>query len=216
MAAPTLATLRTAFYNRFDEGSQNYIGIPEANALINEGAEHLYNWLISTGENYVFTELQGTLSPTVTDFALPADFFKLLKVFVVNGGIYTPIPRLMLDEWTGSFGRFGYILIDGYLRFSQSVSRPTATISMWYAPTYTRLVNDTDAFSFQYIPGSAEFIINQAVIAARIKEESDTTPLERRQAQITQMIETDFANRDMGRRQHVVDAEQNRVAPWPY
>lgn len=215
MAAPTLASLRTAFYNRFDEGSQNYIDVPEANYLINEGAQHLYNWLISTGENYVWRELQGQLSPNVTDFVLPDDFFKVLKVFIVENGRYRPIPRLMLEEWAGTYGKLGYILIDGYIRFSQCLSYPSVVISLWYVPSYQDLVNDTDTFSFQYIPGSSEFIVNQAVIAARLKEESDTEPLERRQAQTIQMIETDMANRDMGKTQHVVDAEYRMVSPWP-
>ena len=214
MAVPTLASLRTAFYRRFDEGSQNYIDTDEANALINEGAQHLYNWLISTGENYVWREYQGQLSPSVTDFLLPNDFFKALNVFVVSQGQYRPIPRLMLSEWAGSFGRFGYMIIDNYIRFSQPVSSPSTTISLWYVPQYQDLINDTDTFNFQYIPGHVEFIVNQAVIAARLKEESDTSALERRQAQIIQLIETDMANRDMGKHQHVVDAELGMVKSW--
>lgn len=214
MAAPTLASLRTAFYNRFDEGSQNYIGTDEANSLINEACEHLYNWLIASGENYVSRELQGQLTPTQTDFPLPEDFFKLLKVFIVNSGRYTPVPRLMLEEWRGSYGPCGYIMIDNLLRFSQSMTAQNTTVSIFYVPDFTELVNDTDTFSFQYIPGCAEFIVNQAVIGARLKEESDTAPLERRQAQIIQMIETDIQNRDMGRHQHVVDAERHGMHTW--
>lgn len=207
MAAPTLAQLRTKFYNRFDEGSQNYIGATEANDLINEGAEDLYAWVINTAEDYVWREQIGTITPTVTDFTLPADFFKAMKVFSVTNGYYAPIPRLMPDEWRGPAGRLGYMIIDSYLRFSQFLTSPTTTISLWYTPTYTPLVLDTDRWSFQYIPGMAEYAVNYAAISARIKEESDTTALERKNAAIMAKLEASFVNRDMGRHQHVVDAE---------
>lgn len=207
MAAPTLAQLRTKFYNRFDEGSQNYIGTSEANDLINEGAEDLYAWIINTAEDYIWREVTGSITPTVTDFVLPADFFKALKVFIIVNGYYAPIPRLMPDEWCGPVGKPGYMIIDSYLRFSQSITSPTQNISLWYVPTYTSLLADTDTWSFQYIPGMAEYAVNYACISARAKEESDTSTLERKNANIMQKLEASFVNRDMGRHQHVVDAE---------
>lgn len=212
MAGPTLASLRTAFYNRFDEGQQNYIGVDEANSLINEGASHLYNWLVSTSEDYVWKEAIGTVSPSQTDFELPDDFFKILKVFRLANGFYIPVKKLMMGEWRGVRGTQGYMLVGNYLRLSSPIMSPMGQIAVWYVPTYTDLVKDTDTFPFQYVPSYSEFIINQAVIGARIKEESDTTPLERRQAQIIAMIETDMQNRDMGRHQHVVD--NDRSGSW--
>lgn len=207
MAAQTLAQLRTKFYNRFDEGEQNYIATSEANDLLNEGAEDLYSWIVNTAEDYIWREQQGTLTPTITDFTLPADFYKALKVFLVTNGYYAPMPRLMPDEWAGSVGRPGYMIIDNYLRFSQAITSPTANIALWYVPTYTPLVNDSDVWPFQYIPGMTEYAINYAVISARVKEESDTSTLERKNERIMQKLEASFVNRDMGRHQHVVDAE---------
>lgn len=210
MANPTLAQLRTKFYNRFDEGSQNYIAAAEANDLINEGAEDLYSWIVNTAEDYIWREQTGQLTSTITDFTLPADFFKALKVFVIINGYYAPVPRLMADEWRGPVSsQLGYMIIDNYLRFSQTFISPTQNISLWYVPTYTPLVADTDSWSFQYIPGMAEYAVNYACISARAKEESDTSTLERKNANIMQRLEASFANRDMGRHQHVVDAEMN-------
>ena len=207
MATPTLAQLRTKFYNRFDEGSQNYIATAEANDLINEGAEDLYTWIVNTAEDYIWREQTGQVTATVTDFVLPADFYKALKVFVIVNGFYSPLKRLMPDEWSGSVGRPGYMIIDNYLRFSQTMTSASQNISLWYVPSYTPLVADTDKWSFQYIPGMAEYAVNYATISARAKEESDTSTLERKNAAIMSKLEASFVNRDMGRHQHVVDAE---------
>jgi hypothetical protein len=70
---------------------------------------------------------------------------------------------------------------------------------------YVDLTADTDTLEMAMVPGWQEFIINQAVIAARIKEESDTAPLERRQQAIMGLMQASMINRDMGQHQRVVD-----------
>lgn len=216
----TLLDLRTRFYNRFDEGQQNYISVDEANSLINEGAAHLHNWIVNSAEFYIWKEYLVTLVAGQMDYDLPADFLKSLKVFSLSASgspsTYTPMYRIMPEEFRGfqptaysdlCGGTYSYMIMGNKLRLIPVPSTPGVGVAMWYAPSFAPMVADTDTTDVSVAPGWDEFVVNQAVIAARIKEESDTSQLERRQAQIVSMIEQSMVNRDMGRHQHVVDVD---------
>lgn len=214
---PTLASLRQAAYDLFDEGLQNYIQIPEMNRYINAGFAELYNWLVASGEDYFFTEVIGSFTNGTTDFALPADFMKVTKMFLLPG--YLPIPRIMPDEYRNVSGVTstplvygssnpgqGYLLMGNYLRMVGQYNR-NDNFSLWYVPVCTQLVNDTDTWNFPYVSGWPQYVVTRAAIKARIKEESDPTELRNELREIKANIETDMQNRDMGRHRHVVDSE---------
>lgn len=222
----TLAQLRTRFYNRFDSGQSGYIGTAEANNLINEGARHLHNWLVSEAEYYQWREIVYPLNQGQSDYGLPADFQKLLKVFAPQ--IYSspsatptwqPLRRLMPSEYRGpSFGALqgpyplvprAYMLMGQTLRILPLPPANPGNILIWYVPKYVDLVLDTDSTELANDTGWEEFIVNQAVIGARIKEESDTGPLQDRQQQIMALIQSSIINRDMGQTAHVVDVDQS-------
>lgn len=216
----TLLELRTRMYNRFDEGQQNYVTVAEANTLLNEGAAHLHNWIVNSAEFYIWSEAIIPLAKNQMDYPLPANFYKSLKVFWL-GGLgsvfrYEPMNRIMPEEFRGASTGLssifnecdsGYMIMGNLIRIMPAPSI-SGMIALWYAPTYTPMVLDTDSPSISVAPGWEEFVVNHAVINCRIKEESDTTQLERRQAVITKMIEEALINRDMGRHQHVVDIDK--------
>lgn len=217
----SLAQLRKQFYNRFDVGAQNYIQVDEANTLLNEGASHLHNWLVTEAEYLIWQETTIGLLPGVSDYPFPPTMQKLLKLFgpsIANAQIsvpaWVPMQRIMPNEYRGgNMGAwatvqpswpFAYMLMGQVLRIIPTPQKP-ANLLMWYVPTYIDLVADTDQVELALVPGYQEFIINQAVIGARIKEESDTSALERRQQQIMTLMQAAMINRDMGQPQHVVD-----------
>lgn len=218
---PTLADLRTRFLQRFDAAQNGYMAAAECNILINEGVATFYNWMVSEAEYYYWKEQLIPLVAKQGDYTLPADFMKLLKLYgpyvgqnFIPGAI-KPIPRIMPEEYRGpSMGDptlptgaapQGYMMMGDILRILPTPSTASGNLTMWYAPSCPTLVNDTDSLPLVMEPGFEEFIINQAVIGAKIKEDTDTSALERRQAQIQQQIQQALINRDMGRRQHVVD-----------
>jgi hypothetical protein len=102
------------------------------------------------------------------------------------------------------FWPYGYMMMGQTLRIVPTPQKVT-NLLMWYVPMYVDLTADTDTLEMAMVPGWQEFIINQAVIAARIKEESDTAPLERRQQAIMGLMQASMINRDMGQHQRVVD-----------
>lgn len=217
----TLAQLRTQFYNRFDVGVQNYIQPAEADQLINEGASHLHNWLTSEAEYLIWEESQISLVPGVNDYPFAPTVQKLLKLFgpdssgaATSAPAWMPMHRIMPQEYRGGamgatstiqpFWPYGYMLMGQTLRIIPTPQQELPLL-MWYVPTYIDMVADTDTVELAVVPGWQEYIVNHAVIGARIKEESDPAPLERRQAALMQLMQASMINRDMGQHQRVVD-----------
>lgn len=221
----TLANLRTAFYNRFDEGQQNYIQVAEANQILNEAGSHLHNWLVTEAEYYLWKEMVINTIAAQMDYVLPADCMKLLEIFgpAVGQNIspslpgMRPLKRIMPKEYRGpatmidaralnALQPYGYLDMGNIIRILPTPQQ-VYQITLWYAPQWTDLVSDTDVLEICIAPGWQEFIINQAVIAARLKEESDTTALERRQQQIMALMQSSMVNRDMANHSRVVDVQ---------
>lgn len=223
----TLADLRTRLYQRFDSGIAGYVGTAEANSLINEGARHLHNWVASEAEYYIWKESTLQLVQGQSDYPVSPDLQKVLKIFrpasySITGQTpcWLPMDRIMPEEYTGlNFGAYqgpvpftarAYLLMGQTLRILPMPQANPGQLLLWYVPKYQDLVNDTDVCEISNDPGWEEFIVNQAAIACRLKEESDTSQLEKRQQEIMQIIQASVINRDMGRHQRVVDVDRWR------
>ena len=217
----TLADYRTRFYSRFDEGQSNYIDTATANSLINEARAHLHNWVVTSNEDYIVNEFSWAFVTGQRDYPLPLDFFKDLKVFLTysdgtNPTSYQALPRFMRGEQRGGSAEtwgfmpvpyaMRYRILGQVLRLDPAPQTTTGYgVTMEYAPHYTALVNDTDVEQVWTVPGWDEFVVNQAVISAKLKEEASVADLSMRQAEIKQLIEQSMMNRDMGQPQHVID-----------
>ncbi len=223
----TLQDLRQRFYDRFDEGASQYIDTNQANRLINEGGRWLHNWIISSSEDYIVSKATINVNANQADYPLPADFFKDLKVFGVgtldatNPPYHWALRRLMKNEYHGGSATafrlpftapYGYMITGQILTISPVPSEVSFNIEMWYAPHYAEMVNDADTCSSAIVPGWDEFIVNHAVIAAKIKEEADTGAIQQRQAEVRAMITEQMVNRDMGMPQRVTDVTSG--GPW--
>jgi hypothetical protein len=223
----TLAQLRLQFFQRYDAAQNGYIQAPEANQLLNEAARHLHNWFLVEGEFYIWKETTVPLVAGQSDYTLPVDLMKVLKVYqrspvtVIGQQPMLPMKRLMPEEYRGvitsstpfsvPYGYFGaYMMLGQILRVipSPPTTNP-GSLLLWYAPVYTDMVADTDQTEACVFPGCEEFIVNRAVIGARIKEESDTSSLEKRQAETVALIQQAMINRDMGKRARVVETSEN-------
>lgn len=219
----SLADLRQRLYDRFDSGSSQYLDQAQANRLLNEGGRWLHNWIVSSSEDYVVRMYPIGMVTNQQDYPLPNDFYKDLKVFGVyvaqagNIPYYFPLRRVMKNEYRGGpstafrypdyLAPFGYMILGQIIRITPIPVQVSFNVEMWYAPHYTEMVNDSDTVDVSVVPGWDEFIINHAVIGAKIKEEVPVTDLMARQAEIKQMINEQLINRDLGMPQRVTDIE---------
>ena len=105
-----------------------------------------------------------------------------------------------------------YRIVGGNLQFIP-VPLNQNKVQLWYIPTPTPLVADTDTFDF--VNGGEEWVILDVAIKAKIKEESDTTALEQMLARETSRLESMLLpNRDSGSPQRIGDVSKQDF--WPF
>jgi hypothetical protein len=139
----TLADYRRRFYSRFDEGQSQYIDNATANDLINEARAHLHNWIVTSNEDYMVNEYVFTIVTNQADYALPADYFKDLKVFGYYSQpsspqpYYWPLRRLMRGEYRGGSANIYRYLASapniGYIFWATfcASTRPRRRLAPW-------------------------------------------------------------------------------------
>ena len=84
---------------------------------------------------------------------------------------------------------------------------------LWYIPTYTALVNDSD--TFDGINGWEEYVILDVVIKMLAKQQQDTTAWDMGKAAMLKRIEAMSPTRDVGTPQRVSDSVQG-TSMGPY
>jgi hypothetical protein len=220
----TLAQLRTAAKQRADMVNSDFVSDAEWNSYINQSAYALYDLLIQKYDNDYFCEdYEFETDGTAYLFDLPEDFYKLLGVDLQLGNTddsWITLHKFERAERNNysvpNFQNFyGITNLRYRLRANGLWLTPTPqsgqTIRILYIPRLTELASDSS--ELDGINGWNEWVIVDAAIKALVKEESDTSALERDKASITARIESAAENRDASQPQRVADVQCDGD-PW--
>jgi hypothetical protein len=224
----TLAQLRADAQSHADMASSQFVSTAEWLNFINSSYFELYDILVQKYGNNYYVATPATISLDGTNdlFALPVDFYKLLGVDLqvagaqANGWLtlrpfnFADRNRFVYPNVQVTFGLMSnlhYRLNGDKLWFTP---RPAAgqTVRVWYIPRLVALVNDTDVVDG--VSGWEHYIVIGAAIQALLKEESDTSALERERAELVRRIESAAENRDAGSPATVSDTQRTDSA-WP-
>lgn len=152
----TLAQLRTAARQRADMVYSQFVSDSELNSYINASYYELYDLLVQKyGNDYFMKEYSFELQNNVSQYPLPADFFKLLGVDLqISAGPdgYVSLRPFTLAErnrystanvqtWIG-VTNLRYRISAGNLWFTPS-PQTGQTIRIWYVPRLAELVDPT-------------------------------------------------------------------------
>ncbi|HVP49643.1 MAG TPA: hypothetical protein VMT56_00325 [Candidatus Bathyarchaeia archaeon] len=229
-SGPTLAALTLQAQQRGDFVNSNFVTSAEWTSYINGSAFRLFNIIIQHfGDDYVSSLPYRWLTDGVTErYQLPPDIFKLLGVdLLLNANqpsyrltIY-PFNRGQRNKYSpwnipisyGMLSNLHYHLDGNYMWFTPFPSAGQY-IQIQYIPTMTALVNSTDVLNTGVLAGFEEFVVIDAAIKARVKEESDVGELMRDRAEILQSIEEAAENRDAGMPATVTDSNWSDMW-WP-
>lgn len=146
----------------------------------------LFDIIVGADECWRTSTVQFVVTPSTGRYALPADFYKALKVYYINGiGQQTPMRRVDIAEL-----RYG--TLGGNFAF------PAGNITMPYVPKFLPLRDDIDPV-FPEIPDNwADHCILGLAIRIRVKEESDISALQALQKDVRDQIVTMGQSRDLG------------------
>lgn len=200
-------------------GNGFFVTEPELISYINQSLFELYDLLISCfGANYY---VKAPPYSFVTDgtneqFALPADFYKLLGVDLLLAS--APDARVGLrqfefkdrNRYTAPNSQAFYGRTNLRYRLNGSnlwlTPMPTGgqTMQVWYVPKMVTLANLSD--TSDGVSGWTEYIICDAAIKCLQKEESDVSVLMAEKAALIQRIQAMADSRDIGSPHTVSDS----------
>src|SRR5574343_299109 len=216
MALVTLSAFRDRARQRADMVNSRFVTDAELNNYINASIDELYDLLIaSRGENYYVKSYSFTTTTNVDSYALPEDFLKLMGVDYVTST--TQAITLKAFRWQ-EINRFiqpfyntrNYNLMY-QVRGENLVFIPTPNgnqqIKLWYIPRAIDLSADTD--SFEGINGWEEYVVIDAAIKMRVKEESPVDELLLAKQDMKARILAASSGRDSGEPARVVDTDSN-------
>lgn len=232
MTTTTLAILRASAADRADmptPSTTTFIPTATWTKYINASIQALYDKLIEAyGEDYFLSESSDiTTDGTNTQYTLSSyasTFYKLLGVDMqVNAGAgeagWATLQRFnMSDRNKWGEMRWGLQLPRYRLAGSKIWFAPlppaNQVFRIWYAPTFTALVNDGD--TFDGINGWEEWVVNDVAMKALAKEESDLSGVMALQQQVEARLATIINNRDAASPQTTADVYgQNALVDWP-
>ena len=217
----TLAELITQVRQRSDMEGSTFVSDTEIRNWINTGLAELHDIMVQSFEDYYVESQQFTIVAE-TPHTLPDDFYKVLGVDFVSGGVTTTVLPYSFAErnmyksnaamLAGQAGAVRYIVQGNQMKFLPD-SPPAGEIVMYYIPEAQQFANDSTEDTVQLkvkaravASGYQSYIVASAAIKCLMKEESDVRMLivEKREAQ--KRIEQAATGRDAGHPARIVRA----------
>lgn len=200
-------------------GSGFFVTEPELISYINQSLFELYDLLISCyGANYYVKAPPASIATDGVNeqFALPADFYKLLGVDLLLTS--APDARVALrafefkdrNRYTAPnsqafYGRTNLrYRLNGASLWLTPLPSGGQTLQVWYVPRLTPLAALSD--TTDGISGWTEYVITDAAIKCLQKEESDVSVPMAQKAALVQRIQAMADSRDVGSPHCVSDA----------
>ena len=127
---------------------------------------------------------------------------------------------LFKKETLSSLARHFILIVDTNHRYNMSgntinfIPTPLSTeeATVWYVPTYKKLLNDSDSVDDNIASNWEDYAVYTAAIRMRQKEETSTTSLSKEQEKLTFRIEESARNRDAGEPMGITDEDMGVLA----
>lgn len=211
----TVASIILGARQRADMQNTQFCSDSEILGYVNISFRKLYNHVVNRFENYYVSEQSIALIPNTQEYDLPTDFFKLLGCDMVRGDrTFTMQPwsfnerNRIINGWVGTPVR--YILKGGKILFSP-IPTTTDPVIMYYIPAPAAL---TLGGSVEVFNGFDEYIMIDAAIKMKQKEESDVSVLLADRAEMLQLINETLIGRDAGLPQRMTDIARLNDRAW--
>lgn len=221
-----LGSIRMQAQWRSDFVNNTFVTTPEWNRYISQSRKELYDIILQKYGNdyYGPSTYTWTLVGPQILYPLPPDFYKSLLVEVAlnqsdpNSWVtLRKFMRVEQNKWNypSVYNFYGvtnirYRLDGNFLHIVPS-GQGGLTVRMWYAPRPSQLLADTDIIDG--VSGWEEYIVIDAAIKAKGKQEDDCSLLAAEKMEILKRIEAAAENRDVGDPEVVSDS-RSRNAGW--
>lgn len=224
----TLAQARTLCQQESDMVNSQFVSDAEWTSYINQSYFELYDLLVQKyGDDYYANNVEfqtdGTsylyALPNGTNYSAAPSFYKLLGVdlslssspesfITLRRFNMSARNRYSVPNFQSFYGvtNLRYRLNGNNIWFTP-IPQGGQTIRLWYVPRLTTLSGEND--TMDGISGWTEYVIVDAAIKAKNKEESDVSVLMARKMGLIQRIEAAAENRDAANPMTVSDNQSN-------
>lgn len=180
MASVTLAVLRSRVRQAADMESSQFVTDAALDGFINAEAGELYDLIVTKFRDYFGPAMaEVPLVAGASEYALPADFYKLRGVDVNIGSRWHTVPafsfaqRNRYADTSSDLRSLRYLVRGNKLVFAPTPGA-AGSVRLWYTPTRTPYVASSDAFD--WVNGWEDFIVHGAAARCAVKEETDPSP----------------------------------------
>lgn len=187
----SLSQIRSKARFRADMVSSLFVTDAELNSYIQDSYKELYDLLCDAVEDYNITAVTKTVSNNAGTITVEADFYKLRGIDDLTD---TANPRTVLRYVFGERNDYLFterVLIGseysdiryrlaGQTLYLTPPEKANGTYKIWYTPTPTVPAIDSD--TIDAVNGWDEYLVIDAAIKCKIKEEADTRALEKAKA----------------------------------
>jgi hypothetical protein len=210
----TLAQLRAQVRKRADMEESQFIEDSELDFYINQSIKELHDILTDAFDSdYYLSSYEFNTNSNDEAYDLPSDLYHLRGVDVKsNSQDWLTISKFNFNErnrfqepttWASSeLPQIRYRLTGSQIRFNPRPDRQT-TIRLWYYPKAVELVDPAD--TFDDINGFSEYVIVDAAIKCKDKQEDDVTVLAAQKDALTKRISEKSQKRDAANPTSVYD-----------
>lgn len=215
----TLAELRSRTRTRADAVGNDFFSDAEINDYLNTGLGELHDILVLAFEDYYVNSREFSTVSGQSTYPLSSigagNFYKCLGVDVADSGETLRVRRFsfgdrnrfksnILTRGRGEYSDLMYQVRGNAIEL-MPVPDGESAMTLWYIPSFEKLVADTDTVDSSVMSNWEEYAILTAVVKMKEKEELSSTVIERELASLTERIESAAENRDVGEPYGITD-----------
>lgn len=212
MRSVTLGELRTRARQLSDIGQDagggSFIDDAEWTRIIDQAYCELYELLAASGL-YFFESTATLVTDGTASVSLPADHYQTIGVDYAYGTVYQSLTRLSVRERNRFSGSTGGPAIAYRVVGSKLTLYPTPpTLQSYllvYVPAPASLVDAAATATVDGVAGWEEYVVVDAAIRAKLREETDASALERRKMDLRARIIESAELREVASPTRVVD-----------
>jgi hypothetical protein len=218
MPTRTLAQLRDEVRQRANmEHADNFITDAEIDRYVNQSVCAWRDMLVENRGQDFFT---GSATLTLTGasmYALPADYYQMLNVSYVAGGVFTTLTPYNRGDGATYANAGGTVPLRYRVANNQLFVLPSSaqgSLLVTYVPLATTLTLDSD--TIEVFNGWEEWIVLDAAMKALEKEATDTTQLFMRREVTERRLMAQAQFNDRGFPESVADVRDVDLSGYPW
>ena len=222
----TVTQLITKVRERADMLNSQFVTDTEITGYIDYSYKELYDLLVESVEDYNLSSASFTIASGSNTYSLPSDFYKLrglddltnpsrprsVRKFAFNERNDFTVDGLTLSSYEYSDVTYR---VTGSVLTLMPPENAAKNYLLWYVPKASTLSSGSD--TADGVQGWLEYVIVDAAIKCKIKEESDISDLERAKKNLNERIVRLRHNRDQALPEKVSRVRNRRRTDlYPY